>query len=157
MILNTLKLLLPALIPSWNFFDVIAPSPRIEFSLLNSDTDTPTKWQAFRPRPAQLSFRTMLKRMFWNPLWNETMFMMSCAERIMENSTQSHHSENEILNRIINETLKNKYIKSSSPATHLQFRLLTVTRDNEQLVTEINFESRIQALPKRFSTSGNEK
>jgi len=155
MILNTLKLLLPALIPSWNFFDVIAPSPRIEFSLLNSDTDTPTKWHAFRPRPAQLSFRTMLKRMLWNPFWNETLFMMSCAERIMKNPTQSHHSETEILNRIINETLKTKSNKPSSPATHLQFRLLTVQRDNEQLVTEINFESRIQALPKKLSTSGD--
>ena len=33
---NPFKLLLPALIPSWSFFDVIAPSPRIEYALLRS-------------------------------------------------------------------------------------------------------------------------
>ena len=35
--LRTLKLLLPVLIPSWRFFDFIAPSPRIQFSLLKTE------------------------------------------------------------------------------------------------------------------------
>ena len=36
---NALRLLLPALIPSWRFFDVIAPSPRIEYALGATSTD----------------------------------------------------------------------------------------------------------------------
>ncbi len=36
--------------------------------------------------------------MFWNPEGNESLFLVSCAERIMENYTP--HSENEILKRI---------------------------------------------------------
>ena len=35
--LQTVKLLLPALIPSWRFFSTIAPSPRIEFALLDAN------------------------------------------------------------------------------------------------------------------------
>lgn len=31
-VLAPFKLLLPALIPSWNFFDVIAPAPRVEYA-----------------------------------------------------------------------------------------------------------------------------
>ena len=94
--LNTLKLLLPALIPSWNFFDVIAPSPRIEYTLLNSQNESVTDWQEFRPRPEQLSFIQLLFRLLLNPRWNETLFMVSCAERILQNPTEYQHSENEI-------------------------------------------------------------
>ena len=155
MILNTLKLLLPALIPSWNFFDVIAPSPRIEYVLLNSATAIPTQWHAFRPRPAQLLFWDMLKRIFWNPVWNETLFMMSCAERILENSPQQH-SENEILNRVIYELFNTNLNNSFTSATHIQFRILTVQCNDEQLVYEINFESRVQALPENLVAAGNE-
>ena len=34
---NVLKLLIPALLPSWNFFDYITPSPRIQFTLLKHE------------------------------------------------------------------------------------------------------------------------
>lgn len=156
MLLNTLKLLLPALLPSWNFFDVIAPSPRIEYSLLNSDDETPTQWLAFRPRPQRLSFIQFLHRMLWNPRWNETLFMVSCAERILENPDQCLHSESEILNRIINELLEEDSDKPFLSATHIQFRLLTIQRQDEQLVHEINFESRIQALPASSLISGHQ-
>jgi hypothetical protein len=47
--LQTLKLLLPALIPSWRFFDTIAPSPRIEFTLLKTAQDASGAWREFRP------------------------------------------------------------------------------------------------------------
>ena len=96
--LQTLKLLLPALIPSWRFFDTIAPSPRIEFALLKTARDASGRWQEFRPRPARLPISTMLKRMFWNPRWNESLFLVSCAERLMESPTE--HSSQEILARI---------------------------------------------------------
>ena len=81
--LRPLALLLPALIPSWRFFDVIAPSPRIEFAMLTSP-DSAAVWQAFRPRPARVALSTMLGRLFWNPRWNESLFLVSCAERLVD-------------------------------------------------------------------------
>ncbi|MFT4253889.1 MAG: hypothetical protein QM608_15565 [Caulobacter sp.] len=95
--LQPLKLLLPALIPSWNFFDVIAPSPRIEYALLASPEAEPD-WREFRPRPARMSPAVMLRRLFWNPQGNEALFLVSCAERLVDQPTA--HSEDEIFRRI---------------------------------------------------------
>ena len=127
-ILSVVKLLLPAFIPSWNFFDIIAPSPRIQYALFNSNNKLISNWEEFRPRPPQITFLENLLRLFWNPDWNENLFMMSCAERIMaeegrENNVIVQHSEQEILSRI------EKYLKSSTHsnefhrAISLQFRL----------------------------------
>ena len=154
MIYNPLKLLLPALLPSWNFFDVIAPSPRIEFTLLHSENEPPLQWQEFRPRPTQLTFSQMLARMLWNPRWNETLFIVSCAERIMESAAQNNpdsHSENEILNRIINDIVCHKLFTENNKTqatttTHLQFRLLVIQREGIELTQDVVFQSRIAPL-----------
>ena len=156
LLLNTLKLLLPALIPSWNFFDVVAPSPRIEYALLDLNNERVTEWSEFRPRAKQLSFLQIISRLFWNPEWNETLFMVSCAERILQNTTQYQHSENEILNRIISEIIEVGLNTPFTYATQLQFRLLTIRRQDKQLIHEINFESRMQLLPEICLTSGND-
>ncbi len=132
--LKTLKLLLPALIPSWRFFDAIAPSPRIEFGLMQTTQDMPAFWQEFRPRPAHLPVHAMLKRMVWNPRWNEYLFLTSCAERLMEYPTE--HSRLEIANRIKND------LAPSNPATpYFQFRLVFVSRDGAQLNMHIAYTS----------------
>ena len=147
-IFQPIKLLLPALIPSWNFFDEIAPSPRIQFTLLNSENKQLQNWQEFRPRPAKLSFIQILKRMVWNPRWNESLFLVSCAERIMQQYTE--HSENEILTRIERDlTLYKQNIPTA--ATQLQFRLLFVERSHEQLLEEITFISRSYDLSQVMS------
>src|SRR5262245_54705619 len=108
--LHTLKLLLPALLPSWKFFDTIAPSPRIEFTLLRTPNDIPV-WQEFRPRPAHLTIRTMLQRLFWNPRWNESLFLVSCAERLMQHPTD--HSRQELMHRITTECQRNTDVIST--------------------------------------------
>lgn len=146
-LLHTLKLLLPALIPSWNFFDVIAPSPRIQFTLLNKEDEPPHEWHEFRPRPIHISFIQMLKRMLWNPTWNESLYMLSCAERLIEKYTP--HSEDEILQRIIKELKNTPENALLLNATHLQFRLIVIQRKNEQLHEELTFLSRIQPLSMR--------
>lgn len=143
--LPTLKLLLPALLPSWRFFDFIAPSPRVQFSLLMSENESPREWHEFRPRPPSLSFLQMLARMLWNPRWNESLFMVSCAERLLENPTQ--HSEDEILKRIIKELESGSSIPHPGYATHLQFRLLLVQRQGTEIQQEVAFESSVQPLP----------
>lgn len=138
--LQPFKRLLPALIPSWNFFDIIAPSPRIQFTLLQSKDEMPSHWQEFRPRPSHLSFLQMLKRMLWNPNWNESLYLASCAERIIEEHTV--HSENEILNRIQKELPS----KKTTTATHLQFRLIFIQRQEDKLIEKVMFTSRIQKI-----------
>ncbi|PCI04699.1 MAG: hypothetical protein COB78_08180 [Hyphomicrobiales bacterium] len=138
--LQTIKLLLPALMPSWRFFSVIAPSPRIEITLLKTAKDTPDSWQEFRPRPAHLSIGSMLKRMFYNARWNEALFLTSLAERLSSNPTE--HSSQEILKRIKAELVRNSFDSFDSAATpHLQFRLVFVHREGEQLQKHVTFIS----------------
>ena len=124
--LHTLRLLIPALIPSWRFFDTIAASPRIEYALLHTADEEPSHWQEFRPRPAHLSIGHMFTRLLWNPRWNESLFMVSCSERLIANPTE--HSEQNITGRIIAELQRNKIT-----APYFQFRLVLVNRNGTAL------------------------
>lgn len=142
--IHIFKLLLPALIPSWNFFDVIVPSPRIQFFILNKKNDTSERWQEFRPRPAHLSIWQTLGRIFWNPDWNESLFMMSCAERLMEYPTQ--HSEDEILKRIKTDLILNNDNSVLKNTTKVQFRLVFIRREGDSLKEEIKFQSQPQVI-----------
>ncbi len=140
--LKTLKLLLPALIPSWNFFDIIAPSPRIEFTLLDTHMEIPTQWQEFRPRPTHIPFTTMLKRLFWNPWWNESLFLVSRAERLMANPTE--HSRQEIANRIQADLTQTSFDLANK--SYYQFRLVFVSRHGTKLEKEVTYLSPIYSL-----------
>ena len=143
--LQTLKLLIPALLPSWRFFDFIAPSPRVQYALLNTQDETAREWHEFRPRPTHISFAQMLKRMVWNPKWNESLFLVSCAERLMEQP--SSHSEDEILKRIIGGIKGSVAEVDAVGCSHIQFRLLLVQRVGSELQEEVVFYSRIESLP----------
>ncbi len=144
--LHILKLLLPAILPSWNFFDIIAPSPRIQYALLNADNSILSDWREFKPRPVHVPFRQMLYRMFWNPEWNETLFMMSCAERIMEQPTE--HSELEILQRIQKELRQDVLNNNLNNVSNLQFRLELIQRQGDKIEKTICFYSRVISLQK---------
>ncbi|WP_198670532.1 hypothetical protein [Oceanicella sp. SM1341] len=96
--LHVLGLLAPALMPSWRFFREVAPSPRIEYALVSGPAEMPARWTEARPRPARLRPLAMLGRLFWNPGWNETLFLVSCAERMAERPTA--HSTEEIRKRL---------------------------------------------------------
>ena len=136
--LGTLNLLLPALIPSWRFFDAIAPSPRIEYTLLATADERPMIWQEFHPRPALLSPGLMLRNLFWNPRWNESLFLVSCAERLLDNPTE--HSLQEILNRL------RAGLDNSASAPFLQFRLVSISREGDALQKQITFISQVYDL-----------
>lgn len=97
-ILNVFKLLLPALFPSWRFFDVIGPSPRIEVCLVDGPEEQGAVWRECRPRPARLSALDRLKALFWNAPWNETLFLANCAERILQG--QEAHCSRELQRRL---------------------------------------------------------
>ena len=137
---NPLQLLLPALIPSWNFFDVIAPSPRIEYAVTGSADATPEAWREFRPRPHDVSPGTMAARMLWNPRWNESLFLVSCAERLIDNPTT--HSEDEIFKRIAADLARGSDVVEG----WLAFRLVFVAREDEAILREVLFEAAPRAL-----------
>ena len=112
--MKILSLLLPALLPSWRFFDWIAPSPRIEYRLSSKG-----KWLKYN---APYIPTNPLKRLFWNPQWNDYLFLMSCVERYAQNPTD--HSYNEILKRLydLNPDIT-------------EFRLMFVTRNKRQVIS----------------------
>ena len=130
---NPLALLAPALIPSWNFFDVIAPSPRIEYALSTSPNAL-AEWREFRPRPERVSLPAMLGRLFWNARWNESLFLVSCAERLINQPTV--HSEDEIFRRIAADLGR-----APDGEPWLTFRLVFVSREGEAIERDVLFQS----------------
>lgn len=142
-LLAPLKLLAPALVPSWNFFDVIAPAPRVEYALLASQGDTTAPWRVFRPRPEHVPMREMARRLFWNPRWNQSLFVMSCAERLAEDRTPEH-SEAELFKRIAADLAA----EPADPARPwLCFRLVFVHREGDALTEEVM----VQPAPRRLA------
>lgn len=151
--LSTFKLLLPALVPSWRFFDFIAPSPRIEFALFNDQDAQIGEWQAYRPRPPHVPFSQMLRRMFWNPWWNETLYITSCADRLV-GAPEDTHLQREILQRIVHDIHTGEI--SSTNATHVQFRLLLKERVDTELVTQLIFISPSKLIHEPLNESPSE-
>lgn len=100
--LSGLRLLLPAIIPSWRFFDAVTASPRLDYALLDGPEGEAEHWREFRPRPAVLTSGTMLRRLLWNPQWNEGLYLVSLAERLMSATTPQTeaHSQRELLLRV---------------------------------------------------------
>ena len=138
---------MPALIPSWRFFDTIAASPRIEYALPKTRDDSAARWQEFRPRPAHLSVLAMLGRLVWNPRWNESLFMVSCAERLMENPAgedPEDHSHQEILNRLRAELVRGEM--EAAATRFVQFRLVFISRQGVDLVKQVTYESPVHPL-----------
>jgi hypothetical protein len=115
-VLKTIDLVLPVLFPSWHFFKSVDASPRIEFREVNAEA-----WHRFSPRPGHLSVRQIIRRLFLNAEWNDTLFAMSCAERIEDGVFE--HSVGEIEQRIFNA---HHATHSSETAMSLQFRLVFV-------------------------------
>lgn len=141
--LHSLKLLLPVFFPSWRFFDVIAPSPRLEICFLKNEKSTPQVWQEFRSRPDRVGFLLMLGRMFWNPVWNETLFLVSLYERLMADLGQRTQICDEISKRIQID-LKGSVGECTSLG-FFQFRLVFVSREGSDMCRDVTFVSPVYA------------
>lgn len=128
--LRLIVLLLPALIPSWRFFKTVAPSPRVEYRLIR--LGQVGGWRHDRPKADIVTLKEMIGRLFWNPDWNEQLFMVSCSERLIE--APSQHSIYE-LNRRIARFL------AADEDVELQFRLVFWSQEDGQLVQQIEYES----------------
>ncbi len=134
--LKSLALIAPALIPSWRFFDRITASPRIEVARMAQEDDLATGatgWREFRPRPQSLSLTALLRRLFWNPVWNETLFLTSCAERLLEKPTA--HSIDEIASRIA------AGLDPRAAEPFFRFRLVLISREGDALQKEVVYVS----------------
>lgn len=138
--LRTLLLLLPALLPSWRFFKTIEPSPRVEWALTTADGALPDRWHAYRPPPRHVPPLAMARRMLWNPGWNEALYLVSCAERLMEGPNA--HAHEEIFRRVRADVIQAGAV---SPVL-LQFRLVFVSREGAQLMREVTYQSEARAL-----------
>ncbi len=134
---NVFKLFLPALFPSWRFFDVIAPSPRIELALLDSPEADCDVWRECRPRPARIGLRERLKALFWNAKWNESLFLVTCAERLVQNPAGPHNRE--IRRRVRAVLLRESGDLPVSP--FFRFRLVFVSRHEDRLRRDVAFVS----------------
>jgi hypothetical protein len=122
-----LRLLLPAIMPSWRFFDAVTASPRLDYALLAAADETVEQWREFRPRADSLAPTIMLRRLLWNPEWNENLFIVSLSERLMRsnNAETEAHSERELLLRVARHLHRHGL---SEPGARLQIRLRFVSR-----------------------------
>ncbi|WP_108263213.1 hypothetical protein [Mangrovicoccus ximenensis] len=120
---GTFRLLLPALLPSWRFFSGVGPSPRIEIR------EEGGLWREFGPRPAHVPPRRMLRRLFWNPRWNDRLYLASLAERMAEAPTA--HSLSELRTRILRDL----------PPGRWSFRLIFVFDHGAGLEREVLWSS----------------
>ncbi len=89
-----------------------------------------------------MNLYTMVKHLFWNPYRNESLFFVSCAERIIENPTE--HSVQEILKRVVSD-LKRDPEKVPLPP-YLQFRLVFVSRNGVKLERNVRYTSPVYKI-----------
>jgi hypothetical protein len=129
---RVLSLLLPALIPSWRFFKAVEPSPRVQWAVIGQGG---VVWQDYRPRPPRLSMMLMIQRLFWNPHWNDTLYMVSLAERLT--ITPNAATLADIWHRIAQDVA----LDGRGPDPVIQFRLLFVSRDGDQITSEVTYLS----------------
>ena len=137
---RTLALLAPVLVPSWRFFDAIGPSPRIEYALSPSAHAPEQAWRAFRPRPTSISPQDRLKRLISNPVWNESLFLVSCAERLIAEPTD--HSRRELFYRVRRDVAR----RQETEGLYLSVRIAVVVRGESALERHILYTSPAQRL-----------
>ena len=134
--LRVLMLLLPALIPSWDFFRSVEPSPRVQWRMAVPGNDG--LWVPFRPRPQRLDWRQVLIGLVWNPVWNETLYVTALAERLMEDgSDHTLHALQQVLSRDIAQAFP-----PDVGLPPLEFRLVFVHRDDAGALAEhVSYQS----------------
>jgi hypothetical protein len=138
------RYLLPALIPSWRFFDYIRSSPRIEFAVVAQVDDPATLWQEFRPRPVHLSVAAMLRRLLWNPIWNESLYMVSCAEKLLDEPIAMR--EDELLTRITATVPRGESGDKVTGSRYLMFRIVVIKRYGGQITRRVDYISSVRRL-----------
>jgi hypothetical protein len=132
---SLVSLVLPVLVPSWRFFKTVEPSPRVEWAPVGGPP-----WQELLPRPDRLGPTGMLARLFWNPIGNERLFMVSCAERLMQ--SESAHSAAQIQARVRRAA---QAVEGPNDRA-AQFRIVFVHRSQQGLQRDVLYTSHPFAL-----------
>lgn len=133
-----IKIILPALFPSWRFFSAIGPSPRIYYALLQNESDEPVQWLEFRPKPKMLSVKEGVLRLFHNPQWNETLYINTCAERLFEGYSDMRVQE--IMCRLQAAVASNEILVGERD-NYLVYRIGAVMREGSSVHEQITFTS----------------
>jgi hypothetical protein len=94
-----LKILLPIIFPSWRFFSGIDPSPRVDIGFLKAGESDPEEWIDMSVLPQRLGFWEGVGRLFHNPVWNDRLYINTCAEHLYE--FNSEFREEEVANRVV--------------------------------------------------------
>jgi hypothetical protein len=119
-----LQWLLPALMPSWRFFDTMGAAPRLEWA--RHEPGVEPRWQAFRPQPAQRHPAAVALSLIWAPRRNETLFILSCAESLLQAPTAARE-------RLLLSTLRAAALAGECPGqareTWLHVRIMITQRD----------------------------
>lgn len=155
-----LKLFLPVIFPSWRFFSSIGPSPRIEVGFSNNAAELPVEWGRFRPLPSALSWRDYLRRLVYNPEWNELLFINSCAERLFEGEGNESFYREEIARRLLGAINRGE-ISVPSNTSFLYFRIRAVYSEDASpnamgvMKDEVFLESPAHVLPGMRVRNGN--
>lgn len=139
-----LQLLLPALIPSWRFFDRIGPAPCIEFAVGVTPDDAGADWQELRPRPVRVSAGAMLVRLFWNRRWNESLYLVSCAERLLDDPSPARATE--LWTRSADIVRADHRPGAAADKGFLRVRVVETTRENGRVVRHVVFVSEAHRL-----------
>jgi hypothetical protein len=143
-----LRLLLPALVPSWRFFDRIGASPRIEYALSSVADAADSQWTEVRPNPARVSAPAMVGRLFWNPRRNETLYLVSCAERLIESPSPARGLR---LWTHVADLLRVDG-RATPDARFLRVRVIEARREDGQLVEWLRFVSEARPMTERAAT-----
>ena len=132
-----LKLLLPILFPSWRFFSRIGPSPRIDIGWLSEKNAQPLEWLPFRSLPEQMGVAAGVQRLFFNPVWNERLYLNTCAEHLLERDSAFHAQQ--IAERLLH-AINTGELKAGA-ARYLVFRVRALEMEAGQVRDDLVFMS----------------
>jgi hypothetical protein len=87
----------------------------------------------------------MLARIFWNPGWNESLFVATCAERLIQDPSDERFRE--ILDRIRAELARSSTDREVAP--FLKVRVVFVSRQGPGLREDVAFVSAVERVAGR--------
>lgn len=138
-----IKLLLPILFPSWRFFSGIGPSPRFDIGFIKEGESDPATWIDLSQIPAEWKIWKGIGQLFHNPVWNDQLYINTCAEHLFE--FNSEFREQEIADRLL-RLFQLKSYKISNDVSYFCFRIRAIESDGLNPAEKIVFFSKIFPL-----------
>jgi hypothetical protein len=149
-----LSLISPIFFPSWRFFSEVDPSPRFLLAFLSNENDTPDTWQEFSPLPVKVTLLRSLANLFWNPTWNQRLYLNSCAERLLNEYTLER--EREIVARLL-LAISNSGETLTSDARYIIVRIDTLIREHKHITRTTSFVSKPHAFAQLLVVTGEQQ